>query len=120
MDTRKAATEYRMAQWAQIMQTRVERGQSIQEYCDAEGLSRNTYFYWQKKLREAACTGLAKQETTVPTGIIPSGWTRVDPCVTQSEEKAITVEVGGCRVSVKAGADLELLTSVCRALKTLC
>jgi putative transposase len=33
MDTRDVAAEYRMAQWAQMIQTRIQSGQSIKEFC---------------------------------------------------------------------------------------
>lgn len=41
MDTREVAAEYRMAQWAQTIQARVQSGQSIKEYCASAGISRN-------------------------------------------------------------------------------
>jgi hypothetical protein len=58
MDTRKIASEYRLAQWGQMIQARVQSGQSIKEFCASVGVSRNAYFYWQRKLREAACAEL--------------------------------------------------------------
>jgi hypothetical protein len=45
MDTRKMAAEYRLSHWAQVMSDRVERGTSIREFCDAESINENTYFY---------------------------------------------------------------------------
>ena len=109
-----------MAQWEQIFKTRSERGQSIQEFCKEQGISRNAYFYWQKKLRETACTELARRETATPANKIPEGWAQIQPNKAQKEETAITIEVGGCLVRVRAGADTEQLAAVCRTLKTLC
>jgi hypothetical protein len=39
---------------------------SIREYCEDSGIHENTYFYWQRKLRESACLGL--QTTGLPDG----------------------------------------------------
>ncbi len=58
MDTNKVAKGYRLSQWAQVMQERRKSGQSVKEYCQRSGISRNAYFYWQRKLRDAACTEL--------------------------------------------------------------
>lgn len=117
MDTRKAAAEYRLAQWRQVLQSRVAQGQSIKEYCMGAGISRNTYFYWQRKLREAACTELAEREAAMGTGLAPAGWTRLAPA--ESEKAALTIEINGCQVRVQKESDMRLLAQVCQTLKAL-
>jgi hypothetical protein len=78
MDTRKIAAEYRLAHWAQIMRERTESGLSISAFCKNSRISDNTYFYWQKKLREAACEQLAEmQRDSTQTGIIRQKFTEV-------------------------------------------
>lgn len=62
MDTQKVAAEYRMSQWAQVIQARQDSGQSIKDFCQSSRINRNAYFYWQRKLRESACTELVKKE----------------------------------------------------------
>jgi len=73
MDTKKVTAEYRLSQWMQVIQERQASGQSIKDFCQAMGISKNAYFYWQRKLRKAACTELAKN-TEEPMNIVPSGW----------------------------------------------
>ncbi|WP_036943150.1 IS66 family insertion sequence element accessory protein TnpA, partial [Pseudobacteroides cellulosolvens] len=62
MNTQKVAEEYRLSQWAQVIQAQQESGQSIKDFCESTGIRKNKYFYWQKKLRSEACTELAKAE----------------------------------------------------------
>ena len=62
INTREIAEEYRLSHWAQIMHERMESGMSIKAYCRQLGISTNTYFYRQKKLRESACAHLAAQD----------------------------------------------------------
>jgi len=125
MNTRQVATEYRLAHWAQVMQNRMHAGQSIQAFCAGEGISKNTYFYWQRKLREAACIELAKQADGAENALVPNGWTRLERPVSTGMQHAgtttaaITVEVGGCHISVANNADMTLLAEVCRTLKAL-
>ena len=54
MNTREIAAEYRLAHWAKIMRERSESRLSIRAFCMNAGIHENTYFYWQRKLREAA------------------------------------------------------------------
>ena len=120
MDTRKVATEYRMAQWSQTIQARVQSGQSIKDFCATTGISRNRYFYWQRKLRQATCSDLVERESDAEKGLVPSGWVRLESKETAStEEVAVTVEISGCRVSVTTETDPELLARICRTLKAL-
>lgn len=117
MDTKKVATEYRLSQWAQVIQTRLGSGQSIQDFCQATGISRNAYFYWQKKLREAACTELEKAEE--PKDIVPRGWMQITPKQEQHKREALEIEINGCHVTVNAQTDPELLKKVCHTLRSL-
>jgi len=58
INTREIAAEYRLAHWVAIIRERNESGKSIKAYCESIGLHQNVYFYWQRKLREAACREL--------------------------------------------------------------
>ena len=54
MNTRKIAAEFRLKHWAQLIHERAEKGVSVHTYCETIGIHENTYYYWQRKLREAA------------------------------------------------------------------
>lgn len=119
MDTQKVTAEYRLSQWAQVMQAQQDSGQNIKDFCQTTGISRNAYFYWQRKLRKMACTELTKTEE--PRNIVPSGWMQITQKQPKSQEvkTTVNVEISGCRITADANTDLELLKNVCRALKSL-
>jgi hypothetical protein len=101
---------------------------SIREYCKVQGIHENTYFYWQKKLRKAACEEIANSnQPAVITGkaMIPRGWTSCEiagnhPAKTTDEPKALSIEIGKCRVNIGDTVNEVLLSSVCRTLINLC
>lgn len=131
INTREIAEEYRLRHWAGRMQERVERGLSIKDYCQEEGICGNTYFYWQRRVRAATCEALMAQKPEPKKDHVPTGWTAVSsesdegqaiavkvtpvPSVTSS----LVVEVGGCRIAVDTRTDMELLVSAVRALKSV-
>lgn len=117
MDTKKVAKEYRLSQWAQTIQARRDSGQSVKDFCQRAGISRNAYFYWQKKLREAACTELAGLETS--QNFAPNGWARLAASDTPTVKSGLIIEVGGCQITVNAGTDTKLLATVCHVLRSL-
>ena len=63
MTTREMATQYKMAQWRQIIQERAASGTSIAAFCRVRGIQRQSYFHWQKKLREAAAEQLSQVDS---------------------------------------------------------
>ena len=117
MDTRKATKEYRLSKWAQIVQSRIDSGQNVEEFCQAAGITKNAYFYWQRKLREAACTELVKAED--PKNIVPSRWMQLTSEQAQCINESLDIEINGCHIVVTNGTDTELLKKVCLMLRSL-
>ena len=122
VNTREVAEEYRLSHWAQIMQERQETGLSIRAYCLQIGIAVNTYFYWQRRVRAAACQELMPAaHKQSEEALVPSGWAICKTEEPQPSEKAhgVTVEIGGCRIAVEDGTDPGLLAKVCRVLVSL-
>jgi putative transposase len=117
MEAQKVATQYRLSQWAKVVQERHDSGQSIKDFCKATGISKSQYFYWQRKLRNAACIELAMQGKTVEP--MPNGWIQLAPVQDQQMKEVLDIEIGGFHISVNAGTDPELLKKVCRVLGSL-
>lgn len=63
MNTREATREYRIAQWAQVLQERKAEGKTIKEFCQSRGITLDSYYYWQRIVRAAVCEQLAVSET---------------------------------------------------------
>ena len=55
VSTRDMTLQVRLEHWACVLQEQRTSGMSIKRFCKASGFSQNTYFYWQRKLREVAC-----------------------------------------------------------------
>lgn len=119
MNTRDIAAEYRMAHWAQIIRERTERKLTIRAYCEETGIHENTYFYWQHKLREAACSEMQTAGITDGKSLVPKGWTALSVKEERAQTQGLAVEVSGCWINVFADTDPLLLAKVCKALKTL-
>jgi len=118
MDVQKATAEYRLSQWAQVIKARQESGQTTKDFCQAAGISRYKFFYWQRKLREMACTELAKTEES-EKNTIPRGWTQLVAKSEQHTKTTLVIEINGCHITVNEETDPELVKKVCRVLKSL-
>jgi len=128
MDTRQVAAEYRLSQWAQKIQRRVESRQSIKEYCETMGVSRNTYFYWQRKVRRVACERVAESfEDTNTTGISVPHFTevklreeQVNTSLRGSEQGQLQVETGDVKITVDSAYPPEKLAALLREFLRPC
>ena len=116
MDTKKVTSEYRLSQWMQVIQKRQSSGQTIKDFCQEEGINRNLYFYWQKKLRQVAC---AELEETEVKNIVPNGWMQLGSQQNQAINQALEIEINGCHITVNTATDPELLKKVCHTLRSL-
>jgi transposase-like protein len=54
MDTRLATNQIRLSEWTRIIKDRCQSGLKVDEYCEQHQLSRHAYYYWLRKVKEAA------------------------------------------------------------------
>ena len=131
VNMREVAAEFRLSHWAEVIRERNASGMSIKAYCESIGIHVNRYFYWQSKLREAACQELLPAPVNCDEkAIAPNGWAVCDvtevvaqangKSSTASQRSAVNIEIGKSRVSAEADVDIELLEKVCRMLTSLC
>jgi len=124
MNTREISAEYRLAHWAHVVQDRNDSGLSIKKYCESAGFHENAYYYWLKKLREAACEGLTNKGGNT-TGLAPVGFAEVRlaartalPPPTSIWENQVSIETDRVRITASSGYPVtslaELLKEVAR------
>lgn len=117
MNTREVARQYRLSQWAQRLRDQKASGLSITAWCEVNGVSRNTYFYWQKRLRESACEELALQTESAMTPV--SAFAEVKLCAAEASG-SIVVRMNGAEIEIKDGTSPGLVESVLNAMKKPC
>lgn len=54
MNTKLATRQIRLHEWAAIIKDCKASGQKVDIYCEQHGLSRDAYYYWLRKVKEAA------------------------------------------------------------------
>jgi len=115
MNMKEIATEFRLGHWAQILQDRAASGMSIKGYCKEKGIAVNVYFYWQKKLREAAAQQLAIASEPGSQALTPMGWATVQE-IEPKQSGGLTLRIGGAEIELHQGYDEALLASVIKTL----
>jgi len=123
MNTRYIAEEHRLAHWASIMRERAESGLSIRAYCESAGFHENCYYYWQRKLREAACEELASVQGKA-TCLAPAGFMEVSlteqsalQLASSSPQGQVCIESGTVRITAGGDYPADKLVAVLREVK---
>jgi len=119
MNTQKVAMEYRMKSWREAMAERVAGKESIKEFCIRKGISRNAYFYWQRKIRAQLIEEVEPMKRSrMP---VPTGWREVEELEGEQGSKSeVTIEVGKMRIRANESTATELLRKVIKVMVEIC
>jgi transposase-like protein len=124
LDTREIARGYRLAHWTQIIREHRESGKTVKAYCERNGIRENTYYYWQKKIREALCEELGKKQA----GIGQTGMTapvfrevklsrqQIPSSSTTAYQDQIYIETSGMRITAGNGYPSDKLAAIIREI----
>lgn len=119
MDTREVACQYRMAQWSERIREQKLSGSTIKDWCAANGINRQQYFYWQRRLRTAACEQLAKATGGQETGLCAAGFAEVkleSPKNVPPSTGVLQIEAGGVRITTDSTYPAGKLAQLLRGL----
>lgn len=122
MTSKELTYQYRMAVWSENMKERTELGMSIRAYCAMKGFAENTYYYWQRRLRDAVCNQLEVQQTSLPA----ADFTRVtmasasEAPVTECQGGQLHVQIKGIHLSVDSSYPPEQLAALLLKLQLSC
>ena len=100
--------------WYETLQERKASGQSVDAWCQENGIVRSTYYYWQKKVREAVEARLGLEEERREHFValpLPGGKAG------EKESQAIRLRLGSLEVEIPEGASRENIEAVIEALK---
>lgn len=115
MDTREITHGVRLANWAEILRARRDSGLSVRCYCQEQGINEKTYYYWQRRLREATCNRLEEQ-TNAATH---SEMTRFAALPMPSNRSGgnIVIRMNGTEVEISSGAEPATIDTVLRIIR---
>ena len=119
MDTRRIGKDLRLQHWAGIMRERKESDLSIRRWCQGNLIGEKTFYYWQRKLREAACEQLEQQSGVSLVPATPT-FAQVHLGEDQPNGGKITIHLGGAEVEIAGNASPEVVEKILRVLRESC
>ena len=116
-------------QWTAIIEDRLASGLKIDEYCEKNQLSRNSYFYWLRKIREERATSvLPDNNDLLPASVSTGALVELVPSskhndaipkieVPDEEAKSFGFSVNGISITVGRDISEEMLSKIMRAAR---
>lgn len=71
MDSTTLTKQVKLQQWSEIFQIRKSSGLTIAEYCRENSIQPSKYYYWLKRVRQAACDQLSVPMSKPANPIVP-------------------------------------------------
>ena len=98
---------YRMEQWAQIIQECQQSGLTNRAFCMQHHISEKSYYYWLRKLRNAAASS---QPHLV----------QLDGCPAEEQQSdRLSIQFHGARLELPSTIDMEAVAALLRSLQQL-
>lgn len=106
-----AKNQYRLEQWTELIRNRQSSGMTTEDWCEANGVTRDAYYYWLRKVRKAAINSsgdtVSFKRLEVQT---PAASTQV----------AVIIRLPAATLEIQNGASRQTVEAVLLALKAIC
>lgn len=101
----KETKELRLAQWAGIIKEQKQSGLTVKDWCSRNGITKDAYYYWQKKLRKEVYEAINPHESIfapVPNEVLLEQTSMSEQKCTTSvtlRKGKVTVEITDCSIN---------------------
>lgn len=106
MNTKLATAQIRVKNWAAIIQDCNESGLSVKDYCAQHQLSRDSYYYWLRKVKETLLVESGFVEVTQPEQLSVQDDVAADP------KEMITLTFRGMQLSIPISVQKDTLSMI--------
>jgi hypothetical protein len=125
LDIKQIKHEYRLRQWAEIVAECQRSGEPVRDWCKDHGICRQTYYNWQKQVREAAIgSAITLREGTPlssPENAVAPKFARIDlRGSTPTGATAMSIYIGDAECRIMNGADLDVIERALLVLGKTC
>ena len=121
MNTREVTRNYRLNQWTEIIRECRISGQTVSGWCADHDINLKSYYYWLKKVRNAACEALPAINSgsgpIVPINIPVHSANAVS--AVQESSADILLHLGSVTIELRNNASAALIENTLRALQNV-
>ena len=111
MEIKEIKAEYRMQEMQKAIQSRMESGLTISEWCQQNHFSEGSYYYWLKKIRNNAIEAMNSENeiVQVPVTLQTTPAKKAEP---------ITLKYKKMELEIPSGTEISDILAVLRAVQS--
>ena len=115
----KAKVQFRREQWKKIISECQSSGIPVKTWCEQNGFSEQSYYYYLKKIREDE---LSKLSVPVPTdNTKPAAFKKLEvQTPVPNTRAAVIIHLNGATVEINEGTSQQTIQAVLLALQSVC
>lgn len=110
-----AKTEFRLRQWAQIIQTCQASGMTVVGWCNQNNVKIKSYYYWLRRIRSLTLENGSLELQSKEQQIVPISYRH-----TKSLSAVVTIHINSVSVDIPDGTSKETIVAVLSSLKNIC
>jgi len=104
-----------MEQWKKIIADCQSSGLKIDSWCEQNNISRNSYYYWLRKIREKSCQSLSTEQ--IPA-IAESSFAKLEfHDIQNSPHSGVVIHFPSVTVEIREGTSRHTVEAVLSAMK---
>ena len=108
-------SSFRMEQWKKIILDCQSSGLKVDTWCEQNSVSRNSYYYWLRKIREQSCQSLSTEQ--VPA-IAEAPFAKLEfHDIQQGSHSRVVIHFPSATVEIREGTSRQTVEAVLSALK---
>ena len=111
-------SQIKLENWAEMVRSRSTSGLTVEQWCRENGIGRKTYYYRQRKVRQAALAEL--KDTSENSSEVPVFGKLDLPLQNATSQPAITVHLPYATLEIGKAATEQTIKAVLMALKSTC
>jgi len=121
MNTITVKNQLSLAQGQRMIKECQDSGKTTAEWCAENGITRWKYYYWLKKVREAACEHMMSGGSQLPSALQEAlVFAELKQPNCHIKDAVITVRMEGIEIEIRNGADGAVIAHTLQALKSIC
>ncbi len=111
MELKEVKTEYRMQEMQKAIQARTESGLTISEWCQKNNISKGSYYYWLRKIRNRVVEKINSKNEIIEVPIIQQN-------SSDRNMMPIKIKYKEMEVEIPCGIKTEDIIAILRAVKS--
>lgn len=111
MELKEVKTEYRMQEMQKAIQARTESGLTISEWCQKNNISKGSYYYWLRKIRNRVVEKINSKNEIIEVPIIQQN-------SSDRNMMPIKIKYKEMELEIPCGIKTEDIIAILRAVKS--